>query len=403
MTEPDVSKLLSVAQAIEILDRIPVTPRVRQAHLSDSLGLVLAVDVLADRDYPPFDRSLMDGYAVRSADCAVECNSLRCIGEIAAGDAAGKVLEPGQTIAIMTGAPIPPGADSVIPVENRLSQHGDMVELAGVPAPGRFIARRGSECRAGAVVLRRGSRLTPTSIAVAATVGAAELDVFARPCAGVLATGNEIVGFDQSPLPTQIRNCNSIMLSALLSRLGCDVRDLGMARDDPKLIRDTIERGQENDVLFITGGMSMGEHDYVPRVLREIGFDLRITKLRIKPGKPFVFGVRGDRFVFGLPGNPVSGFACAARLCSRLLARMAGSQPIERRTRAKLQSPLGRNGPREFYQPAVRDDANTVSPLEWKGSADVFTLAQANCLLIRSEDEPEQPAGAIVEVLEIPG
>jgi molybdopterin molybdotransferase len=227
----------------------------------------------------------------------------------------------------------------------------------------------------------------------------------------VLTTGDEIVAPDESPRPHQIRNSNSAMLASLLRRLGADPSDLGIARDDPALIRDAIARAIEQfDVVFITGGMSMGEHDYVPRVLRDLGVELRITKLRIKPGKPFVFGLREQedhlRYVFGLPGNPVSGFACTIRLCARLLARLAGEAPAEPWVRAMLESDIGANGPREFYQPAVltRVPARgaTVRPLQWKGSGDVFTLAGANCLLVRAANEPARRAGTAVDTLEFP-
>lgn len=401
MTEPAVSSLLSVAEAIEIIDSTPLVPRVVRVSLNDAQGLYLAQDIIADRDYPPFDRSLMDGYAVRAADFAGERVTLLCLGEIAAGDDPSPGIGPGQTVAIMTGAALPEGADAVVPVEQRIARDGRDVQLAGPAVPRRFIARRGSECSAGHVVLARGTRLGPAQLAVAATVGAAEVQAYARPRAAVLASGDEIVPFNCVPAATQIRNCNSIMLISLLARLGCDVSDLGMVRDDPRLIRQAIARGLAHDVLFISGGMSMGEHDYVPRVLSELGVVLKITRLRIKPGKPFVFGVAGHCFVFGLPGNPLSGFACTIRLCSRLLARLGGGMPVEKWTRAALASPLGPNGAREFYQPVILH-AGTVQPLQWNGSADVFTLARANGLLVRAEGEAEQPTGAVVKVLEVP-
>ncbi|HZN10914.1 MAG TPA: molybdopterin molybdotransferase MoeA, partial [Blastocatellia bacterium] len=243
--------------------------------------------------------------------------------------------------------------------------------------------------------------LGPAQLAAAASVGSAKVTVFARPRVGVLATGDELVPIDQVPGPAQIRNSNSLMLVSLLERLGCDVTDLGVVRDEPERVRDALGDGLRFDVLFVTGGMSMGAHDYVPRTLLDLGADLRITKLRIKPGKPFVFGVKGDRFVFGLPGNPVSGFVCTVRLAARLLARMRGADPEPAWRSAVLQKPLPANGPREFYQPAVLHNGQ-VTPLEWKGSADVYTLAAANGLLVRGESEPALPAGNTVRVLELP-
>ena len=267
--------------------------------------------------------------------------------------------------------------------------------------PGRFIAKRGSDVRAGAVVLRRGMRVGPAQLAVAASVGESRVAAFARPRVAVLATGDELVPVDAAPGPAQIRNSNSVMLVSLLRRLGCDVTDLGVVRDTPDDVREALRGGLRFDVLFVTGGMSMGAHDYVPRALVELGVDLRITKLRIKPGKPFVFGVHDEGFVFGLPGNPVSGFVCTVRLAARLLARLRGADPEPRWVSAPLLAPLKANGPREFYQPVTLSQ-HGVTPLEWKGSADVYTLAAANALLVRAENEPARPAGDAVRVLELP-
>jgi molybdopterin molybdotransferase len=257
----------------------------------------------------------------------------------------------------------------------------------------------------------------------------------------VLGTGDELVPVGDQPAAWQIRNSNNAMLVALLERLGCDVTDLGVAPDDPDAIRDAIARaGPVADALFVTGGMSMGEYDFVPKVLVGLGYALKVSKVRVKPGKPFVFGVvssqssvvssegsRGaDRapttdhgplttdsphFVFGLPGNPVSAFVCTLRLASRVLARMAGGVPQERWLAGRLEAGLPANGPREFYQPVVRrvptglksaqNELPAIDVLNWKGSADVFTLARANALLVRAENEPALPKGTMVRVLEI--
>lgn len=420
MSEPDVSQLLTVAQAIEIIDAAKVSLRVVDLALSDADQLVLARDVVADRDYPPFDKSQMDGFAVRSGDLP---GTLRIVGEIAAGQSAARGLADHEAFAIMTGAPLPQGADAVVPVEHAI-RDGDTVKIAEPTKLGRFIAKRGSDVVAGTVVLEAGARLGPTQLAVAGSVGANRVGVFAKPRAAVLSTGDELVGIDQVPGPAQIRNSNSLMLASLLKRLGCDVIDLGVVRDDPKLTRDALARGMQFDLLFVTGGMSMGEFDFVPRTLIELGVDLRITKLRIKPGKPFVFGVAeglGCRvsgsgsahspnptpdtlcphFVFGLPGNPVSAFVCTVRLASRLIARLNGTTPREKWVYGLLTEPMPVNGPREFYQPVVFVENGGVKPLQWKGSADVFTLARADGLLARAENEPALGAGTRVRVLEI--
>jgi molybdopterin molybdotransferase len=215
-----------------------------------------------------------------------------------------------------------------------------------------------------------------------------------------LCTGNELVAVDAAPGTAQIRNSNALMLASLLRRFGCEVIDLGIVRDDPAATRDALQRGMQHELLFVTGGMSMGEYDFVPRTLVELGAQLKITRLRIKPGKPFVFAIKDGRFVFGLPGNPLAGFVCTIRLASRLIARMRGAVSIERWRDAKLADALPANGPREFYQPVfVRD--GIARALQWKGSADVFTLARANALLVRVENEPARAAGETVRVLEV--
>jgi molybdopterin molybdotransferase len=260
-------------------------------------------------------------------------------------------------------------------------------------------------------VLPVGTQVGPAQVAVAATVGAATLEVFAAPRVAVLSTGDELVPVDAQPGPSQIRNSNGPMLIALLRKMGCETTDLGTIPDHPEKLRSALEAGLRHDALFVSGGMSMGTYDYVPRLLQELGVELKITKLRIKPGKPFIFGTRGDPFVFGLPGNPVSAFVCTVRLASRLLTRLAGGAVQEKWLTGRMIVGLPANGPREFYQPAIRTAAaGTISaqsefapitPLGWKGSADLFTLAMANVLLVRGENEPPVPKGTIVRVLEV--
>jgi molybdopterin molybdotransferase len=327
--------------------------------------------------------------------------TLKIVGEVAAGQSAARGVAPGEAMAIMTGAPMPEGADGVVPVEDT-ERAGDDVRILRATSPGRFISKRGNDLRRGAVAVRRGARLGPAQLAAAASVGAARVRVHSRPRAAVLATGDELVPVEQAPGPSQIRNSNSVMLVALLKRLGCEAIDLGVVRDTPEAVRAALQNAMDTfDVVFVTGGMSMGAYDYVPRTLIELGVDLRITKLRIKPGKPFVFGVKGERFVFGLPGNPVSGFVCTVRLASRLLERMSGAHPHARWITAELLFPLAANGPREFYQPASLS-AKGVAPMEWIGSADVYTLAMADALLVRAANEPALAPGASVRVLELP-
>jgi molybdopterin molybdotransferase len=244
--------------------------------------------------------------------------------------------------------------------------------------------------------------LGSTQLAAAATVGAAELEVVDRPRVAILATGDELLDpASKNPGLHQIRNSNSIMLNALLRGYGCDVTDLGAARDVMGEIVEAIRRGAKFDALFITGGMSVGAYDLPPKAIQQLGADIRITKLKIKPGKPFIYARLGECHVFGLPGNPLAGFVCTVRLAGRIVRRLAGGESGGDEIKATLATALPANGPREFYQPA-RLEGSTVHPLNWKSSADVFTLAQADALLIRPENDPPQSAGAACRVLKIP-
>lgn len=419
MTELDVSGLATVAQAIAIIDSTPVQPRVVRMNIREALGARLARDVVSDRDYPPFDKSLMDGFAVRSADVEQTPRDLIVQGEVAAGQWFGRMVEPGHAVAIMTGAPMPPGADGVVPVEETERQ-GNRVRILKLIVPGKFIARRGSDIGNAQVVLKKGQIVGPAQMAVAASVGAGVVEVYARPRVAILTTGDELVRVGETPGPAQIRDCNGIMLYGLLRQMGCDIVDLGMVEDDPTSIREMLADGMRYDCLFVSGGMSMGEYDYVPKALIELGVELKLTKLKIKPGKPFVFGVGKRRFlpgamderayadmthslprepdlgkcyVFGLPGNPVSGFVCTVRFASRIIQRISGATSVEENWQeGELAEDLPANGPREFYQPAIVEDGK-VTPLNWKGSGDIFTLARANALLFRPEKDSAHKAG----------
>jgi len=402
MTEPEVSDLITVPEATRIIDAAGISRRSVTIPLSQCNGLYLSTDLKNDRDAPPFDKSLMDGYAVRAADLAKVPCELTVVDRIAAGGAAARAIQSGEAAAIMTGAALPIGADAVAPVEfTEMVAGQNRVRIRqSVPAR-KFVAARGSDATAGAVVLKCGTRLGPAQIAVAASIGVVDLPVFAAPSVGVLGTGDELVLPEQTPVGNQIRSCNNAILMMRLQRYPCRATDLGLVADDPALIEQRIRAGLDHDVLLITGGMSMGERDFVPGILRKLGAEFQITKLRIKPGKPFIFAkMPGGKFVFGLPGNPVSAFVCTVCFVSRLLQRIAGGTPESINRAAPLARELEANGNRAFYQPAVFDGRALV-PLQWKGSADIYTLGQANALLIRPENQGVQPVGAVIEFIEI--
>jgi molybdopterin molybdotransferase len=400
MGELDASRLMSVSQAIGVIDSVAIETRVEPISLALARGYSLAKDIVADRDYPPFDKSLMDGFALRGPE-----PQAKIVGEIAAGDWSDIAIQSGEAIAIMTGAPIPPGIQHIVPLEN-VEVTGNQLRILQPTLPGQYIAQRGSDARAGQVVLHKGQQLRAAQLAVAASVGQTSLSVYSKPRVGVLSTGDEIVAPEETPAAGQIRNSNSIMLLSLLQRMDCHALDLGQVHDDRELIARRIGQAMTGvDVLFISGGMSMGRYDYAPQVLGELGVELLITKIRIKPGKPFLFGRKkraggGECFIFGLPGNPVSAMICTLRLAGRLLRRMQGRSSEEQWMEATLLGDLPANGNREFYQPA-RWEGDGVMPLAWKGSADIFTLAQADALVQRTENAAAVKAGSQVRVMAI--
>jgi molybdopterin molybdotransferase len=418
--EPPVAGLMSVAQAIAVIDAEPVTPRIVSVPIEAVPGRRLATDVSADRDYPPFDKAVMDGFAIAAAAAAGD--ERKVIGTVHAGESAAAALAAGDAMAVMTGAPLPAGTLAVAPVEFT-TRINDRIRIDRAVNAGQAIARRGSDAAAGRVLLTAGTIIGPAQIAVLASVGLAMVPVFDRPRVAVMSTGDELIPIDQAPFGAQIRNSNSSMIVALLRSLGCDAVELGIVRDDLDVLRDAIDGGSQSihvgravpaatghggqcppyigfDALFVTGGMSMGERDFIPRLLVELGFESKIAKLRIKPGKPFMFATRGDRRVFGLPGNPVSAFVCTLRLAARLLRRLGGGPAGGDLIGLKLSTPLPANGPREFYLPAVRSGFH-VTPLSPNGSADIFTLAAADVLIIRAENAPPAMAGEIAECLPV--
>ena len=404
-----VAQLLSVDQAIAILDGIALRPRVVELGLMEAIDHRLAEDIFADRDYPPFDKAVMDGYAIHAADAVEAGARLAVVETIAAGEFGAFAVRSGEASKIMTGAPMPAGADAVIPIEHT-SRDGQDVLLDRAVKSGNAIARRGSDSPADRLLVPRGSVIGPVQVGVAASVGKAQVKVFDRPSVGVLTTGNEVVPMHQSPVGAQIRNSNGPMIGSLLQQIGCKVVDLGIVCDDREELKQAIQDGMRLDALVLTGGMSMGERDYVPVLLREIGFDLKISKLRIKPGKPFVFAMNSSmarpanpRLVFGLPGNPLSAFVCAIRLASRVLLRLGGL-PLEALRRElplrAISIDLPANGPRELYLPAF-EEGESVHPLSPAGSADLFTLSRANCLIVRPENDTARRAGDTVRVLNL--
>jgi molybdopterin molybdotransferase len=383
--------MLSVSEALAaVLREAKALPAVNVALSALPLGQVLAESVASDVDSPPFTKALMDGYAVRAADVEKVPAALRVIEEVAAGKVPTKPVKAGEATRIMTGAPIPDGADAVVAVE-RTEMAGAEVRILVAPRLRQNILDRGAEMKAGETILKPGAVLGPQELGLLAAVGRESIKVHPRPRVAVLPTGDEIVEPPLKPGPGQIRNSNGPMLLAQTARAGGVPHYLGIARDTVESLRSLIGEGLEKaDVLMLSGGVSAGKFDLVPGVLQELGVTSHFHKVTMKPGKPLFFGTRGSKLVFGLPGNPVSSFVCFELFIRPALRRMLGNAdagPV--RTMLPISADFKTDNDRPTYWPAVSELADghwRVRALPWKGSADLRALHTANALL-------EIPAG----------
>lgn len=400
--------MISVEEALRRIEQ-HATPRPPlNLRARESLGCVLAADVKSDIDSPPHDKALMDGYAVLASDI-VSGVELSIIEEVTAGDVPTKSVTTGHATRIMTGAPIPAGADAVVVVERTELVEGDAAAVrinADDAKPAQNIMPRGESVRCGDVVLRVGRIVRPIEMGVLAECGATEISTYPRPSVAILSTGNELVSPETRPSAGQIRNSNGPMLVALVQQTGGTTVDLGVGRDERDELDRLVRRGLEEDVLVLSGGVSAGVLDLVPEVLAANGVEQVFHKVHLKPGKPVWFGIkrdaRGDRLVFGLPGNPVSSLVCFELFVRPALLGLAGQEfgGIERRT-ARLATQHARYSDRPTYFPArlfERDGQLQVEPLAWKGSADLRTLADANCLALFPPSDSVFAEGDAIEV-----
>jgi molybdopterin molybdotransferase len=405
------TELLSVSAAQEIVLRWARALLPMSVALDAVLGRILAEDVASDLDSPPYTKAMMDGYAVRSADLPQGRGTLAIIEEVTAGHVPQRALGPGQATRIMTGAPIPPGADAVIQVERtRLREPGHVEIDDRPPRSGLNILEQGREMRRGQVVLSAGALLRPQEVGVLAAVGWTSVRVIPAPSVRILSTGDEVVEAPQMPGPGQIRNSNGPMLTAQASRAGGTARYLGIGRDTLEELRARVSEGLAADVLMLSGGVSAGKLDLVPGVLRDAGVQAHFHKVAMKPGKPVFFGTRPrsglpDTLVFGLPGNPVSAFVCFELFVRPALRRLAGhAEPGPAMVSATLVEPFPYRTDRPTYHPAHLELTATgwrVRPVGWFGSPDLLATTRANALLVLPEGDHQHPAGQSFPVLRL--
>jgi molybdopterin molybdotransferase len=369
--------------------------------VGEALGYVLAEEIRTDREYPPFDRSTRDGFAVRASEAAAG-SKLSCAGEIKAGDSVTVPLAAGRCVQIMTGASVPPGADAVVMIEFS-SRDGDVVTFQRAALPEQNIVLRGSEAHAGDVALQPGLRLGFAELAIAAQVGAAELLCARKPRVAILSTGDEVVPISETPGPFHIRNSNSISLAAQVCLAGGEPVQLGNALDRSDDLGAKIEQGLREDVLVLSGGVSMGKYDLVESVLQAMGGEFFFDAVAIRPGKPTVFARCRDALVFGLPGNPVSTMVTFLLFVAPALDVLSGApaRPLPL-LHATLQEPIKEKPGLTHFLPARvewRGESAEVRPLRWQGSGDIAALSRANCFLLVPADRQDIAAGERVSVL----
>ena len=391
--------------------------------LLHSAGRILAEPLTADRDLPPFPRATRDGYAVRASDLATLPGRLKVIGEIKAGHTEiPATLNRGDTFSIMTGAPVPQGADAVVMVEHTSQQDGFVEITKGVTQRENIVAQ-GAEAKRGDLLVGLGTRLNESAIALAASVGKSKLKVFIRPRVAILTTGDEIVAIDSEPGPTQIRNSNTYSLAVQVQRAGGIPVLLPIAADEPRRLRQLIEEGLQSDLLIMTGGVSMGRYDLVEQVLAGLQAEFFFTGAKIQPGKPVVFGrcscgsgrlARSDEtapashknshtYFFGLPGNPVSTMVTFELFARPMLEALSGmrAHPLTF-LHARLKSEIRVKSGLTRFLPAILSGEYQESRVElvsWQGSGDVAARARANCFIVISPGRDHIPPGEWVALL----
>ncbi|MFH2002493.1 MAG: molybdopterin molybdotransferase MoeA [Planctomycetota bacterium] len=365
--------------------------------LAQAAGKILALPVTADRDYPPFDRAMMDGVAVRTSDAG---KAVEIIGEVAAGQASEIELLPGTCVEIMTGAVCPRGTEAVVQKE-LISRSGSWVTLPAPIAEGKNISLRGSDCASRSITLQPGDTLTPLAIGMMASFGYTHASVLPNPRLAVISTGREVIAPDAKPGPCQIRDANGPLLLAMASQLSSLTDTMyELAGDTETSISAALERVESCNLILLTGGVSAGKYDIVPDCLKSYGAKILFHKVRQKPGKPLLFATRGRQLIFGLPGNPLAAHLCFHRYVAAALRKMTGNPPHPVGLTGELTGPLVPKGLRDRFDlvhAALGRNGWKVTPGKTVSSADLFNASQANAYVRVPAGSEKIPAGQSVE------
>lgn len=388
--------MIQFEEALDIISQTAIPLASENVSLNESLGRILAADVFSDMDIPPFDKSAVDGYACRRDDLALE---LKVLETIAAGKTPSKYINPGECSKLMTGGMLPDGADTVIMIED--------VEITGISTI-RFKAQktapnyctRAEDVVKGAKVLSKGTFIRPQEIAILASVGCSNPVVFKQPVIGVISTGDELVEPEEIPALSQIRNSNASQLIAQVTLAGCVPKYFGIARDTENATLQIINQAAaESDIVLLTGGISVGDFDFVPAVIKEAGFDIKFRSLAVQPGKPVIYATKRNKYLVALPGNPVSSFVQFEMLVKHLIRLITGSK-----TEAMhLKVPMGadyfrKKNSRKAFFPVCFTENGTVVPVDYHGSAHIHSYVHAQGIGIIEIGVNEILKGTLVDV-----
>lgn len=393
--------MIDFEKALEIiLSKTQNLNSVENVPLSESIGRILAQDVISDINMPPFRKTAVDGYACRKIDLT---NPLQVIGTIAAGTFPKSEILPNTCMKIMTGAPIPIGADYVIPVEDTSTNNEGKVLLTGKISRSN-ICELGEDIKSGNVAIKAGTQIQPKHIAIMAALGCHNPQVSVKPNIAILPTGDELVEPTQKPIGGQIRNSNGHQLIAQVREAHCTPNYFGIIKDTKQSTYDALKKAlDENDVVLLTGGVSMGDFDYVPEIMKELGIQIHFDSIAVQPGKPTTFGTKGNKLIFGLPGNPVSSFIQFEFLVKPAIQKLTGSTSNSNLT---LKLPLEVTYTRKRTErlaiiPAQITSNQTALPIEYHGSAHIFALNNANAVIFIPKGVSSIEKGDLVDVRQL--
>lgn len=397
-----------ISEALKIIEKQIEKLPTEEVELADSIGRVIAEKVYADMDLPPFDRSQMDGFAVRTKDVKNVPVNLKIVGESVAGKGFDEKIKPGETIRIMTGARLPKGANSVQKKELvNQSEDEQFAEILEATQKGQHIVFKAAEIKKGSQVFSKGGIIKSRMIAVLASFGYAKVKVYRKPRVSIIATGSEIVPFSHQPKRDQIRDSNSISLKFFAEHCGALTSSLPLVNDDLETLKAAIAKACErSDLLILSGGVSVGDYDFTKPALRELGAEIYFEKVALRPGKPTVFAKLNDCFIFGLPGNPVSVAVTFMLFARKAILQMQGAKYCDLKDWfAILTKNMKGTKERDSYIPAkinLKKAAQiSVEPIKWGGSSDFVSFADADCLIFVPQNETLE-ADSIVKILYLP-